>query len=678
MYTVTFYSYRGGVGRTTALVNVALDLVRRGRKVLLVDFDLEAPGLPMRYEEGAHLGLVEFIAEYLRSGKAPDIRDHVYKAKPPYEDCADIWVMPAGRAHDGYLGDHDYWRTLQGINWKELYDHQDGYILFEDLKYQWQESFQPDYVLIDARAGINDRLAIYTRQLPDAVVMMLTPNYYYSVPEAPDEPMRYVLCGSDCEGSSAALPEPAERVMRDIITESIQSNPPRIDLLTVASNVPTDLEGEYLGVVLHYFVDPAEDDEFSYDLAATIPFAPESLFDFNRQGTVGSVMRKRLSQAYRRLANAIIRSNCIQEREGARAFLKELQLHPERALAELPDEPREFRQSRWLDRSAKLDQIINNFDRDPEILAQASSCLFLAGRYDRAMETLDRAVEIAPSSDTILWHRASYRRRLGDRRAVDDLLLLLDLPATKQSLLSPALQGEKWRDPQSPELDTTPLNTADPLETDFAGINPYVASAFQRLRQLAPEKEQQALQKSRIQQLSPTARQALVENTPFRPGQPDDLVWLVRNQKWQTLISRLAPRVALASRESCGDLFCLAMAYWGSGNDARSIALCQSARELMLRERDLSSMPHNYDADDLPEIPGLSLLFWRAGDAVMARKLLDRCDELFASFPEDNLFSYWRFCFVKRDLFQEDCESLRKMVESKADIRPAFLGKESR
>src|SRR5271168_2494145 len=45
MYIITFYSFKGGVGRTMALVNVAAELVRRGRKVLVVDFDLQAPGL---------------------------------------------------------------------------------------------------------------------------------------------------------------------------------------------------------------------------------------------------------------------------------------------------------------------------------------------------------------------------------------------------------------------------------------------------------------------------------------------------------------------------------------------------------------------------------------------------------------------------------------------------------
>jgi hypothetical protein len=42
---VTFYSFKGGVGRTMALVNTAYVLARDGYRVLMVDFDLEAPGM---------------------------------------------------------------------------------------------------------------------------------------------------------------------------------------------------------------------------------------------------------------------------------------------------------------------------------------------------------------------------------------------------------------------------------------------------------------------------------------------------------------------------------------------------------------------------------------------------------------------------------------------------------
>ncbi len=42
---VTFYSFKGGVGRTQALADVAVLLARYGHRVLMVDWDLEAPGL---------------------------------------------------------------------------------------------------------------------------------------------------------------------------------------------------------------------------------------------------------------------------------------------------------------------------------------------------------------------------------------------------------------------------------------------------------------------------------------------------------------------------------------------------------------------------------------------------------------------------------------------------------
>src|SRR5271169_3031228 len=42
---VTFYSYKGGTGRTMALANIAWLLACNGYRVLAIDWDLEAPGL---------------------------------------------------------------------------------------------------------------------------------------------------------------------------------------------------------------------------------------------------------------------------------------------------------------------------------------------------------------------------------------------------------------------------------------------------------------------------------------------------------------------------------------------------------------------------------------------------------------------------------------------------------
>lgn len=173
MYVVTFYSYKGGVGRTLALVNVAAMLAQSGRKVLAVDFDLEAPSLPSFeiFENSQNAkGMVDYVSEYRRTGTAPNCEDFIV---PCEVEGSPIWVMPAGRHSD-----HDYADDLNNIDWKVLYEEQDGYLFFEDLKQQWAQYGDHgfDYVLIDSRTGHTDVGGICTRHLPDAVSVMFLPN----------------------------------------------------------------------------------------------------------------------------------------------------------------------------------------------------------------------------------------------------------------------------------------------------------------------------------------------------------------------------------------------------------------------------------------------------------------------------------------------------------------------
>ena len=53
---VTFYSYKGGTGRTMALANVAWILAANGHRVLAVDWDLESPGLHRYFAPFIHRG----------------------------------------------------------------------------------------------------------------------------------------------------------------------------------------------------------------------------------------------------------------------------------------------------------------------------------------------------------------------------------------------------------------------------------------------------------------------------------------------------------------------------------------------------------------------------------------------------------------------------------------------
>ncbi|PYK27255.1 MAG: hypothetical protein DME59_05075 [Verrucomicrobia bacterium] len=69
---VVFYSFKGGVGRSMAVANVGDLLARRGLKVLMIDFDMEAPGLEQYFpinqsEARSHPGLLDLLLRYKQS-----------------------------------------------------------------------------------------------------------------------------------------------------------------------------------------------------------------------------------------------------------------------------------------------------------------------------------------------------------------------------------------------------------------------------------------------------------------------------------------------------------------------------------------------------------------------------------------------------------------------------------
>jgi len=173
-FWVTYYSYKGGVGRTMALANVAAMLAKEGRRVLLIDFDLEAPGLDAFEELGCtkgHPGVVEYVVEYLATGKAPPIGSFVRECVPASTHLrGKLWLMPSGKK------DQQYNRDRARINWTELYDRYDGERFVENWKADIEKTYAPDYVLIDSRTGLTDVGGICTLHLPQLVVLLYALN----------------------------------------------------------------------------------------------------------------------------------------------------------------------------------------------------------------------------------------------------------------------------------------------------------------------------------------------------------------------------------------------------------------------------------------------------------------------------------------------------------------------
>lgn len=96
---VVFASLKGGVGRSTALTVVAADLARRGANVLVIDLDLEAPGLGHLLLEEDRLpdyGVVDFLVEDGVGGVGDDLlRRFVGTSQLTASSGGVVDVMPA-------------------------------------------------------------------------------------------------------------------------------------------------------------------------------------------------------------------------------------------------------------------------------------------------------------------------------------------------------------------------------------------------------------------------------------------------------------------------------------------------------------------------------------------------------------------------------------------------------
>ncbi len=173
---ITFYSYRGGVGRTMALANVAVILAQWRYKVLMIDWHLEAPGLEFYFkdfirpeETGQQPGIIELLY---------DSPDEASKGKPSvkWQDFVVEISLPNNAASLHFLTpgkiDNDYFNKVSLLNLDSFYSERNGGVLIEYIRNEWKQTY--DFILIDSQTGITDIGGICTVQLPDILALFFT------------------------------------------------------------------------------------------------------------------------------------------------------------------------------------------------------------------------------------------------------------------------------------------------------------------------------------------------------------------------------------------------------------------------------------------------------------------------------------------------------------------------
>jgi cellulose biosynthesis protein BcsQ len=165
----TFYSYKGGVGRSFLLANVAWLLARAGQRVLCLDWDLEAPGLhryldPQGTDTRGTLDLLLHLRDHPEGPPAP-WQDWVRPLPGPWRTTGCLHLMTAGQ------GMGEYTRRLSGLHWDRLFA--EGIAdRVEAVRAELVRAY--DHVLIDSRTGITDVGGICAAQLPDLLVLVFT------------------------------------------------------------------------------------------------------------------------------------------------------------------------------------------------------------------------------------------------------------------------------------------------------------------------------------------------------------------------------------------------------------------------------------------------------------------------------------------------------------------------
>jgi len=190
---ITFYSYKGGTGRSMAVANVAFLLARQSvdasRRALVMDWDLEAPGLHRFFanrldqtEIQDRPGIIDYFHALVQLLEEKGKLYHKLVNDPEGWQILDQmlpldkYAIDLGAGLDfikaGRVDDPQYPQQVSSFDWVDFYEDYGGIIrVFREMlaaKYA--------YCLIDSRTGITDISGVCTTLLPEKLVAVFTPN----------------------------------------------------------------------------------------------------------------------------------------------------------------------------------------------------------------------------------------------------------------------------------------------------------------------------------------------------------------------------------------------------------------------------------------------------------------------------------------------------------------------
>ncbi len=169
---IVFYSFKGGLGRSTALASFAIQRARMKERVVVVDFDLDAPGVGLLLaadEEGrtASWGTVDYLLE--RESPSP-LSDYYHPCRrAAVVGPGELLVFPAGRLDGQYPG------KLARVD-LEPSEGPEAPNAIGLLLQVIREELAPDWILLDARTGLSEPAGALLSGLAHLHVLFGTPS----------------------------------------------------------------------------------------------------------------------------------------------------------------------------------------------------------------------------------------------------------------------------------------------------------------------------------------------------------------------------------------------------------------------------------------------------------------------------------------------------------------------
>ncbi|WP_447037826.1 KGGVGR-motif variant AAA ATPase [Streptomyces sp. DSM 118878] len=175
------YGFKGGVGRTTATAVLARRLADEGKIVLVVDLDLESPGVgPLLLGDGnlCRHGVVDHLVESAL-GNADGLEIVTRSGYNPLKK-GELWIAPARGAGtdgipNGYVDKLN--RVYADAEGARFADRLAATVrACEEAVERSDSGYPPDVVLLDSRAGIHDVAAVTISHLCDYALLFGADN----------------------------------------------------------------------------------------------------------------------------------------------------------------------------------------------------------------------------------------------------------------------------------------------------------------------------------------------------------------------------------------------------------------------------------------------------------------------------------------------------------------------